>query len=556
MKIKKIQWKNIKSYGNVVQTIEISQDTPEIYQVYGENGTGKSGIADVITFALYGKLEGKKQKDIPNRFNRNAWCQIDFESGGKHYEIERGLEPAVFEVRINGVPFDKAGKATVQDFLSEEVLQIPYGVFINTISLSINDFKSFVKMSPDDKRGIIDKIFGFHIINKMREIVRDEARNTKSRIDSIDSELKGISSSIANAESEIEKMRQKIDEDQDKILEEHSQKLEKLKNALNIGKSKMTEFLDLEKELREKSREITRGIAEKNSQISGLAEKISLYLKEKCPTCATDFKTPFFQELTEKIQREKELLQDALNEMKSVAQEISEKEREVAGKKGVINSKCNEIEANSRYILSEISRIKKDKETKKEVNSILSVVEKLRGDSDNKFSEKKREVSRAEWIKNLDEVLSEKGVKQLAIKSVLPVLNSTIAELLLKMNIPYSLEFDTAFNAILTHLGEEISPTTLSAGESKKVDFAVLIAVLKMMKLKFSNVNLVFLDEIFSSIDPNGIYAIMHILKKFSADAGVNVFVINHVQMPSEMFDKKIETSKKTGFSEISINLT
>jgi len=45
----------------------------------------------------------------------------------------------------------------------------------------------------------------------------------------------------------------------------------------------------------------------------------------------------------------------------------------------------------------------------------------------------------------------------------------------------------------------------------------------------------------------------MHILKKFSAEAGVNVFVINHVQMPGEMFDKKIETSKKTGFSEISI---
>jgi DNA repair exonuclease SbcCD ATPase subunit len=260
--------------------------------------------------------------------------------------------------------------------------------------------------------------------------------------------------------------------------------------------------------------------------------------------------------MIERIEKEKDILGESLKDMEGVAQEISAQERDLQSKKMTISSKCNEIEANSRYILSEISRIKKDKETKKEVSSILGVVDRLREESDKKFTDKKREISRGEWIKSLDEILSEKGVKQLAIKSVLPVLNSTIAELLLKMNIPYSLEFDTAFNAILTHLGEEISPTTLSAGESKKVDFAVLIAVLKMMKLKFSNVNLVFLDEIFSSIDPNGIYAIMHILKKFSADAGVNVFVINHVQMPSEMFDKKIETSKKTGFSEISINLT
>jgi DNA repair exonuclease SbcCD ATPase subunit len=553
MKIKKIQWRNIKSYGNVIQTIDLDQVKPELYQVYGENGTGKSGIADVITFALYGKLEGKKQKDIPNRFNRNAWCSIVFETGGKEYEIERGLEPAVFELKVNGVPFDKAGKATVQDYISEEVLQIPYGVFINTISLSINDFKSFVKMSPDDKRAIIDKIFGFHIINKMRELVRDEARSTKARVDAIESELRGIFSSISSSETEIERIRQKIGEDQEKELETYAGNLEKLKKALETGKEKMSQLLAIESELKNKSRELTRGISDKNAEIRRLAEKIDLYNREKCPTCATDFKTPHFQELSEKITKEKALLIEALNELTGVTKEVTEKEKEVAAKKISLTSKCNEIEGNSRYILSEISRIKKDRETQKEVSSIMEVVNKLREESDKKFSDKKREISRAEWIKSLEEILSEKGVKQLAIKSVLPVLNSTIAELLLKMNIPYSLEFDTGFNAILSHLGEEISPTTLSAGESKKVDFAVLIAVLKMMKMKFSNVNLVFLDEIFSSIDPNGIYAIMHILKKFSAEAGVNVFVINHVQMPGEMFDKKIETSKKTGFSEISI---
>ena len=43
--------------------------------------------------------------------------------------IERGLAPNKFEVLINGVEFDKAGKKSVQDYLEEEVYGIPYHVF-------------------------------------------------------------------------------------------------------------------------------------------------------------------------------------------------------------------------------------------------------------------------------------------------------------------------------------------------------------------------------------------------------------------------------------------
>ena len=78
MKIRKIEWKNVASYGNKVQIIEFPEKAGLI-QVVGENGVGKSTISDVITFGLYGKLEGKKLKDIPNRLNGEAWMRISFE---------------------------------------------------------------------------------------------------------------------------------------------------------------------------------------------------------------------------------------------------------------------------------------------------------------------------------------------------------------------------------------------------------------------------------------------------------------------------------------------
>ena len=136
MKIKKIEWRNVASYGNKKQEL-ILPDNPGLIQVFGENGVGKSTISDVITFGLYGKLEGKKMKDIPNRTNGAAWMKITFEQNGRTYEVERGLAPNIFELYIDGNIYDQAGKKNVQEYLADDILKIPYYVFNNTISLSI-----------------------------------------------------------------------------------------------------------------------------------------------------------------------------------------------------------------------------------------------------------------------------------------------------------------------------------------------------------------------------------------------------------------------------------
>jgi DNA repair exonuclease SbcCD ATPase subunit len=103
-------------------------------------------------------------------------------------------------------------------------------------------------------------------------------------------------------------------------------------------------------------------------------------------------------------------------------------------------------------------------------------------------------------------------------------------------------------------MGIEIPPQTLSTGEMKKVDFVVLIAVMKLMKLKFSSINLLFLDELFSSVDPEGVNSILSILRKNSREMGLNIFVINHAPMPHEIFDWKLEVKKTNNFSSILIN--
>jgi len=157
MRLSKIEWRNFASYGNKIQSLTFG-DNPGLYLVVGENGAGKSTISDVITFGLYGKLDGKKLKDIPNRINGNAWVKITFLVNGEEYSVERGLDPSIFNLYVNGSLYDKAGSRSVQDYLTDDIIQIPNYVFNNTISLSINDFKSFLKMSPSDKKSIIRRI--------------------------------------------------------------------------------------------------------------------------------------------------------------------------------------------------------------------------------------------------------------------------------------------------------------------------------------------------------------------------------------------------------------
>ena len=167
MNIQRIRFKNIGSYGNQIQEIELAKTDGGFYIVLGGNGVGKSTISHVIKFCLYGRVDGKKMGDIPNRINKEAWAEIELNCKGKHVIVERGINPTIFNVTVNGDIYDRAGKHNVQKYLEEEILEIPFYVFANVISLSINDFKSFLNMSVGDKRAIIDRIFGFTSSHKI-----------------------------------------------------------------------------------------------------------------------------------------------------------------------------------------------------------------------------------------------------------------------------------------------------------------------------------------------------------------------------------------------------
>ena len=77
MRISSIEFKNFASYGNQVQSLDFEEGKSELFLTLGKNGDGKTTIANAIIFALYGKVEGVRMSDLPNRINGELWVRVN-----------------------------------------------------------------------------------------------------------------------------------------------------------------------------------------------------------------------------------------------------------------------------------------------------------------------------------------------------------------------------------------------------------------------------------------------------------------------------------------------
>ena len=553
MKIKKVEWKNFASYGNRKQILEFP-DEPSLFQVIGENGSGKSSISQVITFAFYGKVEGKKLGDIPNRINGNAWVRVEFESDGKNIAVERGLEPSLFDLYIDGMKYDQAGQRTVQDYLSEDILGIPYYVFNNTILLSINDFKSFIKMSVQDKRAIVDKIFGFHILNQMRDALKEESKKIKESMDNLSGQMTSIKNSIEKSHSEMESLASEIEEKSKERLGSLNESLEAFIKLQEMHSQKITDFKKIEAEFNSSNLSANQSLTEARTKMKDISRRLSLYESDKCPTCESPLDTDFHSDVKNGLEVESKKMESNLSEIESLILDLRKKETDINSTKSDLRDKGNKISAKIIEINREIESLSHKNGRDEQLGALKRIIDNLESDSQSIQSESFKVEEKSNWIKTLDDILGERGVKQLAIRTILPSLNSEILDLLGQMHLDYQVVFDEEFKATIYHMGIEIPVQTLSTGEMKKVDFVVLVAIMKLMKLKFSSINLLFLDELFSSVDPDGIYSILKILQRVTRELGLNIFVINHAPMPHEIFDWKLEVKKMNNFSTITID--
>jgi DNA repair exonuclease SbcCD ATPase subunit len=97
-------------------------------------------------------------------------------------------------------------------------------------------------MSVQDKRAIVDKIFGFHILNQMRDALKEEQKRIKENLDSLSGQIISIQKSIDKSNSEMDSLLLKIQEESRDQLDTLNESLEAFKKLQEHHGKKIDEF--------------------------------------------------------------------------------------------------------------------------------------------------------------------------------------------------------------------------------------------------------------------------------------------------------------------------
>jgi len=406
-------------------------------------------------------------------------------------------------------------------------------------------------MTPGDKRIIIDKLFAMEILNEMNKLVKEDLRNLKTDLSLFDREIVTLKQNIISASKELEKLKKQVHEDNTTRIKNIRDKMIEYKPKLEEAYSKLQNYLTKEKEIKKSYDVYLNQKSQINSDLRELNKKIKLFSQDKCPTCETPFSSQHFDlikgDLNNELKRKEEDLQMLLtNEDKY--KEAFKKVQEATKK---LNDYIIQIKSIYQSLQNELQKLQQDKP--KEFSSIENIIAKNTIQIQNKENEKINLDEDCKYISILEQLYSDDGIKKKILESYLPTLNKEIEYTLSELHFPYRLKFNNDFEPQLEHLGFQINVETLSTGEKKRVDLAVLISIIRMLKRKYPTLNIFMLDEVLSSIDGDGIYDIIGLLQKTAKELLINIFIINHAPLPVEYFDYSINIEKKDGFSDLEI---
>jgi len=511
-----------------------------------------SSLLDSFDYTLYGKVKGKKKKwstlsTLPNRINGELQNRIKFSSNGTQIEIKRGINPNTLELWENGILNDRAGKSNL-DSKIEDYVGMDIETFKSFISMSVDSFKNFISLSSEEKQLLLDKLFNLEVINILNSILKELNKNNKLRMASLDSEISTLNESIQSIQNSINKS---IEKEKENIQSE----IDKIKSDMELKKADYISIKEKVDKIKVKYSELVDDLEKEKKQyiilqndIKNIQGDIDLYDSGKCPTCKTDFDSEHFISLRSTLIEKKKSLEEIKSELENNIRNIKEKQQKLEKISESANKTYNDITYFLKNCKIQIDKLvqKKSKDVGENSHNIEEF-KKTIDDLNSKKTSSNDNISRCKdkelYYKEINRIFGEDGVKKSIIAGIIKPINFFINENIKKMSMNFDVSLDETFTAEIKHLGNQIDHDTLSTGEQKKVNVAILIAYLKLIRTK-KNINVLFLDEVFSSIDIEGISDILLLLKSFSNEYNINIFVVHHALLNNEHFDRILRINK------------
>jgi len=576
MIIKSISLKNFKSFGHNKQTVEFSTTSGNLILLSGQNGAGKSSFQQSFDFSIFGIVRGKNGKRVPqailpNRINKNLETEIEFINNlSDSIKIQRNLEPTNAKIFIN----DSDETKKFKNFKKEDrdkVIGFDFETYKSFISMSVSDFANFIDLSPEEKRNIINKLFNLQDLDNYLNLTNGLIKQQKEE------KIRYETIIVTNSQT-INTLNQNI------ITIKRTGILDKELEIQNLEKEKMTkkepyiklksDILEFDKKLieLEKQRQdfdnqkniILNDIIEIKVDFRNIQEKLKVYESGICPLCNTNLSDEkHLHDLSDIYSKQDELIKkmDELdknkNEILLKLTQLSNQKETILKQKNSTNMTLNNLVYDLKLITKKIGELK---ETKNDisVDELTKNINELKSkniENSNKINEIDKNIQIQEELK---EVFSNKGVRKSIIKNIVKPINVYLKDILDELKSPYNIRIDEEFNVnIFERLTNEVHPESLSMGESKKINIAIALSYLKLI-LKFRKLNILFLDEVFSSMEPENVEYALKVLKKFTKEFNLNIIILDpkvyftdNSAFGINYFDRIIKIYKKMSFSTI-----
>jgi len=576
MIIKSISLKNFKSFGNNKQTVTFNTTTGCLILLTGKNGNGKSSFQQSIDFSSFGIVRGKNGKRVPqsilpNRINKNLETEIEFiNNSSDTIRIQRNLEPTSLKVFINDT--DKTRE--IKNYKKEEkdgIIGFDFETYKSFISMSVSDFANFIDLTPEEKRNIINKLFNLqdldnylslsnglikqHIEEKQKYEIIIETNN--QTINTLNQNIIIIKRTGAiDTKKELEKLETEKESKREPYV--------KCKKDITEFDTKLVNMENQRQDMENRRNNLLNDILEIKVELRSIEDKLKVYESGICPVCSSDLTDEThlhdlsdinskYLEYGEKVKN----MENSKNDLTLKLTQISNQKNSISNQKYDANVKLNKVVSELKSITKKMSELKEVK-TEVSVDELTKNIDDLRQkniENSNKISELESKINIYEELKD---VFSNKGVRKSIIKNIVKPINVYLKDILDELKSPYNIKINEEFNVnIYERLTNEIHPESLSMGESKKINIAIALSYLKLI-LKFRKLNILFLDEVFSSMEPENVEYALKVLKNFTKEFNLNIIILDPKVYFTDTssfgfsyFDRIIKIDKKMTFSVI-----
>lgn len=524
MRIDKIRLHNFKSYED--ETIIDFTQTHGYWWVSGQIGAGKTTIGEAIIFGLYGTISGKSNQSLLTWGTKHGLVELWCESRGKKLYIRRELNAygqSPMSVEVDGEPIVFTNKRNAQAQLEQDYLDAPRTTMELLCIISFGNFKSLSTLNAKDTKLFLDQVLGFDSLTAYIDACKDDMSNLRT-------EAVTVQATIRALKSQVERMENYTFIDGDPMA--LRQKIKYIKEEI-VAREQLRD--NTIKPLQNKLGTLNQQLGEVKALGMNKRREIDFIKKGKCPTCGA----PIDQSQLAIKEAERKNLGDQYTSLSAqisnitaqISQENVEATNYITERKNLVKSQENEL----------IRLEEQAKQTKVNQGEIDKLKEEISGHEEH-LTKINSELAEYERLQQILQV----NIRKQVLDSFIPSLNSKIKEFAGMLSMHYVPEFDSMFKCSIRSAALDSIPTSsLSTGQLKMVDMIIILAVISTVISKIQS-NIIFLDELFSNLDPRTRSELIAVLR-VTLPQTTTCLIVSHQDMDSGLFDGHIKTKLVPG---------